>query len=458
MLQYTRLYSNFTVKINFGTMKGMIATINWRRVRGISVIAVLIIIPIVLWLGGAGLGAVFYSPSASIKALGKAAAFAAIVTYSLLPILSVRYPLIMRIFGGLDVAFSLHKKVGRIVAFFILAHPLFLIIGGIMQGWSLFTVWNWDSSLILTGVFAVICFGIIFAITLYSNVAHKQWIMIHRLFGWLLPIFMIHALLARSQMVQNRVLFYYIWALVLCGFAAFLYRSVFAALFVKKYHYEVADVNHINNTVTELVLRPVGIPMNYIPGQFAYLSLSSDAVDNEPHPFSFTTSDNGPYIRFVIKALGDYTTNIRFVQPGEKASLEGPYGDFSYHNSKNKQQVWIAGGVGITPFLSMARSLSNTSDYRITLFYAAEGLDDAVFLHELIKIRKLIPDVLSLVVVDNKTSGFVTIDMIKKEVGTLPERDYFICGPPVMSAKLKSGLKAADVASTQMHIEEFSMR
>lgn len=439
-------------------MKSMITTNNRRRVQGISVMAVLIGMPIVLWLGGAGLGAVFASPSESVKALGKAAAFAAIAAYSLLPILSVRYPSVMRIFGGLDIAFSLHKKVGRIVAFFILAHPLFLIISGLMQGWSLFTVWDWGSSLILTGVFGLLCFGIILVITLYSHIAHKQWVMVHRLFGWLLPLFMVHALLARSQMVQNRILFYYMWALVLCGFAAFLYRSVFAAIFVKKYHYEVAEVNHINNTVTELVLRPIGIPMSYTAGQFAQLSLQSDAVDGESHPFSFTTADNGPYIRFVIKALGDYTMNVRFVQPGEKASLEGPYGDFSYRNSKNKQQVWIAGGVGITPFLSMARSLSNTSDRRITLFYAAEGLDDAVFLHELIKIRKLIPDVLNLVVVDNKTSGFVTIDMIKKEVGALTEYSCFICGPPAMSDKLKTSLKAAGVTSAQMHIEEFSMR
>lgn len=435
----------------------MASSINRSRMRGLTVISVIIGLPVVLWLGGAGLTFMFSSLSAFVMAFGKAAALCAVAAYCLQPVLSMRYPVIMNLFGGLDVVFLLHKKLGRVVFYFIVAHPVFLFLGGLLQGKTLMDVWNWNSFLIITGVAAFIIFCAVLAVTLYSHIAHRRWIGYHRVFGWLLPVILLHALLAQSQVVENKALMIYFGVLAFCGFAAFLFRSVLSAAFVNTYHYEVVDVITLSPTVTELVLKPIALPMSYTAGQFAYLELFSDAVDDEPHPFSFTTAPNGPYIRFAIKALGDYSSNIQSVLPGDRARLEGPYGNFSFRSTKNHDQVWIAGGVGITPFLSMARSLTPDSKHSIKLFYAAEELEDAVFLRELLEIRKTIPKVLDVVVVNRKTSGFVSLDMIRKEVNDLPAYDYFICGPPVMANILKTSLQEVRVDPEKIHIEEFSM-
>ena len=236
---------------------------------------------------------------------------------------------------------------------------------------------------------------------------------------------------------------------------AFFYRSVFGKL-ISRYPYVVCEVNTPAAATTEVVLKPIGIPITYNPGQFAYLSVVCPGIDPEAHPYSFTTAANGPYIRFVIKELGDDTKTMKNLVVGSKAFLEGPYGDFTYHSSRNKKQIWIAGGVGVTPFLSLARSLKNKSAYRVQLFYASDRLEDTVFLRELLMIQKTIPDVFELTVVNKNISGFVSLELLQKQLGDLTGYDFFICGPPPMLKILKGGLVKAHVSSTQVYTEEFS--
>ena len=148
---------------------------------------------------------------------------------------------------------------------------------------------------------------------------------------------------------------------------------------------------------------------------------------------------------------------MKNITPGTKAYLEGAFGNFSYHNSKRSHQVWIAGGVGITPFLSMARSLKPGDKHHIHLFYAADKLQDAVFFRELIAIRKTIPDNFDFSLVNREWSGFVTIDMLGKIIKDFTTDDYFICGPPMMMKKLKTDLRARGTNKNAIFTEEFSV-
>jgi len=429
-----------------------------RRGRyGYIVFAGLIGMPVVLWLADAGFLVVTENSSAFLKSIGKASAFVGLAAYSLMPVLSMRHKVLEKAFGGLDVLYHLHAKAGKLSFMLIVAHPLFLGVGLVLGGAGIMNIWNWASLLIVTGVIGMVSLIALTGVAVYAHIKHQEWIAIHRLFGWLLPVLFIHALVARGQIVQNRPLFYYMVTLGVVGFGAFLYRSVGGRYLIKRYRYVVAEVNALTPAVTELVLKPLGIPINYTPGQFAYLSVKSAVIDEEPHPYSFTTANNGPYVRFTIKQLGDDTAHVKQLQPGAKASLEGPYGNFSLHNTKNTNQVWIAGGVGITPFLSMARSLTGNSKYTVKLFYAAEELRDAVFLKELIAIRKTIPSMFDVTIVNRNISGFVSAEIIQQQITDLATFDYFICGPPVMMKLLKQQLLDKGVTEGQIFSEEFSM-
>lgn len=416
----------------------------------------LVLFPVVIWLAATGLSSHFSSLSAVLKMVGKACAFIGFAAYCLQPVLSMRFFVVEKLFGGLDSVYLLHKQSGKLAFYLICAHPLFLAAGGLVGGAGFLGIWNWESVSVLIGVFALVCLILLTGFTIYVHTKHQKWIVVHRLFGWILPIILVHALLANAQVTHIIPLFIYMLLLAEIGFISFLIRSVFDFL-IHRYRYTVAEVISVTPAVTELVLKPTGIPMNYTPGQFAYLRLKSKVVDAEPHPYSFTTANNGPYIRFAIKNLGDYTASLKDIAVGTQALLEGPYGNFSMHNSKRAKQVWIAGGVGITPFLAMARSLKSGGKYHIHLFYAADKLDDAVFMKELIAIRKTIPDNFEFTLVTKLWSGFVTAEVVGKSIKNFAEADYFICGPPGMTAALKKGLASKDVGENHIFSEEFSI-
>ena len=426
------------------------------KVRGYIAALVIVLLPVILWQlsptkmsGPFGLAFV-------LATLGKTFALAGTAAYFMNPILSMRHQIFERLFGGMDTLYKIHKKSGKITFFLLWSHPILLASAALVNGASISNVWSWSSVLIIAGIVSLIGVTTITAITIYAHIKHQKWIVVHRLFGWIMPIIFFHALVAKSQIVKNKPLLFYMTTLFVISMFCFLYRSVFT-YFIKRYKYMISEVNSVGPGVLELVLKPIGVPITYTPGQYAYMAVHNKMVDPEPHPFSFTTAANGPYVRFVIKELGDDTKKMKNLKRGDKVFLEGPYGGFSYHNTKNKKQIWIAGGVGVTPFLSMARSLSPKSKYSVHLIYASEKLDEVVFLKELLMIRKSVPKVFNLTVVNRDISGFVTIEMINKMIPTMDKHDFLLCGPPPMINKLKSDLHKKQIDSSQIYSEEFSL-
>lgn len=137
--------------------------------------------------------------------------------------------------------------------------------------------------------------------------------------------------------------------------------------------YRVAEVRRERGDTFTLVLEPQGhMGMQFQPGQFAWLTLGSSPFALKEHPFSIApgAARAGP-VEFGIKAVGDFTRALMTVQPGQKAYLDGPYGAFSTdRHARAPGYVFIAGGVGIVPIMSMLRTLAGRGDRRpLVLFY-----------------------------------------------------------------------------------------
>ncbi len=132
--------------------------------------------------------------------------------------------------------------------------------------------------------------------------------------------------------------------------------------------------------------------------------------------------------------------------------IEGPFGLFSSKYAKEREQVWIAGGIGITPFLSFAK---DTYTNRVKLFWCINNNDEAVYLEELQEVAKNNP-YFEVVIWNSDKKGYLTIK--KMELTSFSDKAYFICGPNGLKSNLIKQLEAENVKREDIYDEEFAFR
>jgi predicted ferric reductase len=142
----------------------------------------------------------------------------------------------------------------------------------------------------------------------------------------------------------------------------------------------VARTDQIGSTL-EVELEPTtGRRLGQQTGQFAVIKLQVPGL-REPHVFTVASSPTSETLRFYIRDLGDWTSRLAAADlVGAKATVEGPYGHFRpLPDEPGRRVVWVAGGVGITPFLAAADDLPVAPESeRPTLAYCVRHADDAI--------------------------------------------------------------------------------
>jgi predicted ferric reductase len=190
------------------------------------------------------------------------------------------------------------------------------------------------------------------------------------------------------------------------------------------------------------------------PGQFAFVTF--DAQEG-PHPFTITSAWQGDgRMQFVIKALGDYTQSLpSALQVGDPVKIEGPYGQFNFRSNKPRQ-IWVAGGIGITPFIARMQQRARQSDGKIVdLFYCTMLADDAV----IGRLRRDAQEArVTLHVLVKARDGLLKAQQICRAVPKWQSSDVWFCGPAAFGHDLRRDFRARGLAADDFHQELFDLR
>ena len=203
----------------------------------------------------------------------------------------------------------------------------------------------------------------------------------------------------------------------------------------------------------------------FLPGQFAWLTLERSPFAMKEHPFSIASSAETPgEIRFTIKELGDFTRRISRTKKGSVAWVDGPYGTFSVDRMVAPAYLFVAGGIGIAPIMSMLRTLQVRGDKRpLQLVYAYHTWERLTFREELEVLRGQLNLDVVYVLSEPPSDWTGETGLLREEIFTrhlcldCSQLECFICGPtPLIDIAAKT-LARQGVPRGQIHSELFDL-
>lgn len=193
----------------------------------------------------------------------------------------------------------------------------------------------------------------------------------------------------------------------------------------------------------------------FLPGQASLLSIPESKWENEFREFSFTSLNQDQVLEFSIKAYSDHdglTRKLHTLEPNNELIIHEPFGTIHYKGPG----VFLAGGVGITPFIAILRHLHKTNQLKgNTLIFSNKEVKDIILEKEL---HQMLGDDLILTLTREDAKGYehgrISREMIQRYVKNLDQK-FYICGPDPFVLNLKNSLEKMGVKEENIVAESF---
>lgn len=356
---------------------------------------------------------------------------------------------------GLDKMLFLHKRYGVVGWTLIFLHLLLILV---------YEVVEFGSILFWAGKYYGLTAFILMTITAFTakyyknlKLSYEFWRNLHKVNGLVFIFILVHVFLN----AVSGSWFYYQWAVFAAVFGGIGLHKGYKYFQVRNNPYEVVSVSEEAERIWNVCLK--GKHFDYKPGQFMFVSLKRDGKTSEEHPFTISSSPAREEVCFTPKELGDFTSTIKDTKTGDKAYIDGPYGVFSFLNVPGDKLVFIAGGIGITPFLSMLRYMKDKNiSKEVFLFWGNKSEKEMPFPDEFKELSEELAGFTFVPVMSNQEDwphekGHITGDLIKKYVENYKEYEFFICGPPPMLKAVLKALADMGVSEEKIHVEVFEL-
>lgn len=399
--------------------------------------------------------------------VGIALGFAGLTMMAIQFVLTARFRIAVAPFG-IDIIYYFHRYMAYLLMIAVLAHPALLVAV--------------DPALLdrinpLTATWAMqsgIAASVLLLVLIASSVGRKR---LRIAYGLWRPLHLALALGAVAfAFAHMQAIGYYsavpalqtLWIAIGMSLGAIVITvRIVRPWLLSRRPYRVDAIAAEPGDAWTLTLTPEGHPgFAFQPGQFAWVSLGHSPFTLQEHPFTIASAPAADgTLAFTIKALGDFTATVGGVVPGTRACVDGPYGAFSIdRHAQALGYVFIVGGIGVTPALSMLTALAERGDRRHHVLFAAHGHWERVPCRERLIALQSRLDLDAVHVLEHPPSewhgerGLLTAAILDRHLpAARADYEYFICGPRPMTQAVEHALHALHIPVARMHTELFDM-
>jgi predicted ferric reductase len=420
-----------------------------KKKLGIIIILLSIAITWMTWL--------FIEPTREISAMtgySQLLASFSLVAFAFINFISTRHKTLDNLFDGLDKSYIYHKYLSITALLLVILHNVTIDIG--KQAERASSIKGVRDPYAMFGTFSMYLFIALIIIALVAKkLNYERWKMIHK-FMVIPYAFGIYHYYGSATYAVFSFAPYSIWLDVinLIGVVSVVYSIFFYEKLSFKYKYKVQKLEKVASGTLEITGAAIGKDIEFRPGQFAFLKILDKDNKFLSHPFTISQAPKKGEIQFTIKALGDDTRMlVDDLKVGSEFLVSGPHGKFNY-KSGAKNQIWIAGGIGVTPFRSFAQSGTDES-FSIDFFYAYNNEEEGAYTYELQALSK---DNLRIHLFNSKEKGFLSVEEISNSVNVKDDVDVYFCGPKPMRENLKKQFKDSKFRVLNFNYEHFQFK